>query len=309
MAADIDRYLDHLPIEARPASFGYQFGKFAKRNKVAVASTGIVFAVLLASTLLISKFYFDQSLALQESQRQILIAEEINNFLNDDLLGQANPSHSGKKDPTVRELLDRAAAKVDGRFDELPEVEAGLRDTLGRTYIGLGVWVEAEKQLKKAIDLYAVMDDVEPGRIIHSRVGYSRTLIYQWKLEEAEKWCRQNLDDANSWLGEDHSLTATCHGNFAILLKRQGKFKEAESEYRKAIDILAESDDPKDMRVRNAQLNNLSLVLNDQKKFDESEEVIRQVVRNWREMDSRPVDMAFWSTFFGCTALAAIQSK
>ena len=293
LSADIARYLDHLPIEARPASLGYQFRKFAKRNKVAVASAAIVFAVLLASTLLISKFYLDQSVALQKTQRQILIAQEINQFLNSDLLGQANPSNSGKRDPSVRELLDLAADKVTGRFDELPEVEAELRQTLGQTYFGLGVYAEAEKQFKKSIELFASIDEVEPARLIHARDRYARSLVHQWKLKECERWCLANLQDAKDWLGNDHFRTAECHANLGILLKRQGKFKEAEEQYRRTISILKDSNDFAELKLCNAQRNNLSLVLNDQNRRDEAEEIMRKVVQNWRDMGSPPVETAF----------------
>lgn len=47
LAADLERYLDHQPIQARPVSTFYQLSKFARRNK------GTAFAVLLLAFVLL----------------------------------------------------------------------------------------------------------------------------------------------------------------------------------------------------------------------------------------------------------------
>src|SRR5262245_12930932 len=48
LAADIRRYLKDEPILARPASTAYQLRKFARRNRVLLGGTAVVFAVLVA---------------------------------------------------------------------------------------------------------------------------------------------------------------------------------------------------------------------------------------------------------------------
>jgi len=47
-AADLDRYLAGDAVEAVPPTLSYRFGKFVKRNRLAVVSGGLVFASLLA---------------------------------------------------------------------------------------------------------------------------------------------------------------------------------------------------------------------------------------------------------------------
>jgi len=53
----------------------------------------------------------------------------------------------------VRTALDRAATRIDGKFAGKPEVEAAIRDTIGETYIDLGLNVEGRKQLERALEL------------------------------------------------------------------------------------------------------------------------------------------------------------
>jgi serine/threonine protein kinase len=48
LAADVQRYLDDLPVEARPPSTRYRLGKFLRRNKGPAVASGVVLAALLA---------------------------------------------------------------------------------------------------------------------------------------------------------------------------------------------------------------------------------------------------------------------
>ena len=52
LAADVRRFLAEEPIEARPPSAWYRFGKLARRHKVALTTTGIVAAALFLGTVL-----------------------------------------------------------------------------------------------------------------------------------------------------------------------------------------------------------------------------------------------------------------
>ncbi len=51
LANDIQRYLDDEPVAACPPSAAYRFRKFAKRNKAAMATTGLVTAALVLGLL------------------------------------------------------------------------------------------------------------------------------------------------------------------------------------------------------------------------------------------------------------------
>ncbi len=49
-ADDVQRFLDHLPVEASPPSAAYRFRKFARRNRPAIIMTAIVTVSLLVTT-------------------------------------------------------------------------------------------------------------------------------------------------------------------------------------------------------------------------------------------------------------------
>ena len=102
-------------------------------------------------------------------------AQAINNFLVNDLLGQADPERNpAGADVTVRQLLDRAAKTVavaDSVAIE-PSVKGAVRSTIGNVYLELGLYQEAVEQLSSAMELLsqagAPLEDVffeltEPG--------------------------------------------------------------------------------------------------------------------------------------------------
>src|SRR5262249_16700792 len=94
--------------------------------------------------------------AEKHAQEDRTLAEAVDDFLQHDLLEPADPHlHAGRgqapdKDITVRTILDRAAARIPGRFPNQPVVEASVRHTIGKTYQGLGEYDLAKPHLEAA---------------------------------------------------------------------------------------------------------------------------------------------------------------
>src|SRR5581483_8512508 len=152
MKGDIRRYLLDQPIAARPASTVYQLQKFARRHKALVAAAVIVFVVLVAGVIV-------STMQAVKARRAEQISEAVNNFLQNDLLAQASSNNQSISNTTpdpdlkVRTVLDRAAARISGKFERQPEVEAAIRDTIGQTYMDIGLYAEARGQLGRALDM------------------------------------------------------------------------------------------------------------------------------------------------------------
>ncbi len=158
LAADIRRYLADVPILARPASASYRFQKFLRRNKTLVASTAAVFLILVAGIVVSSREAFEARKAEQVSAKEAASANAVIDFLRNDLLAQASPKNQSGSDRldrniTVRTALDRAAARIEGKFDRQPEVEAAIQDAMGKTYEDLAQYAESEKHLARALSL------------------------------------------------------------------------------------------------------------------------------------------------------------
>ena len=58
-------------------------------------------------------------------------------------------------DVTVLEALDVAVTRVDDRLGDQPEIEAAVRETIGRTYTALDRLDEAERELTESLRIRA----------------------------------------------------------------------------------------------------------------------------------------------------------
>ena len=142
LARDVERYLQHQPVEAGPPSARYRIGKLLRRHRTA-ALTAAAGLVLLVAGAAVSTW---QAVRATQAERT---AAAVSAFLQNDLLGQAdlaNQAGDGAgRDPdlTVRTLLDRAAQTIEGKFNEEPLTEAAIRLTIGKAYRALGQYPEA----------------------------------------------------------------------------------------------------------------------------------------------------------------------
>jgi eukaryotic-like serine/threonine-protein kinase len=109
VADDLQRFLHHEPISARPDSIGYRAAKFVRRNRTAVALAALALAAViagLAGTLIQARAARNQR---DFARRQLARAERVNE-LNQFLLSDASDSD---RRFTVAELLERAEEIVE----------------------------------------------------------------------------------------------------------------------------------------------------------------------------------------------------
>jgi tetratricopeptide (TPR) repeat protein len=109
--------------------------------------------------------------AEEQARQEAAVSRAVRDFLQADLLRQADTvaqaetqrltggAFQTQVNPTIRELLDRAAAglapdRIGARFPGQPRVQAEILDTVGRTYLGIGEGAEAVTHLTRAADLY-----------------------------------------------------------------------------------------------------------------------------------------------------------
>jgi len=192
LGTDIGRYLRNEAVLAAPSSVVYRTRKFVKRHKAASVAAALVASSLLTG---MGATLWEAHVARQQRDRadqQAAVAQAVNDFLQNDLLAQASAAAQAgtksKPDPhlEVRTALDRAAARIAGKFQRQPEVEAAIRDTIGWTYADLGSYPEARKQLERALELdRRVLGPNDPRTLkTTSRLGW--TAYLQDKYSEAE---------------------------------------------------------------------------------------------------------------------------
>jgi tetratricopeptide (TPR) repeat protein len=282
LAGDIRRYLADQPIQARPASASYHLRKFARRHKAPVAATAVVLAVVVAGIVLTTREAVRARRAEQTEQA-------VNDFLRNDLLAQASaynqaePNTRPDRDLKVRTVLDRAAARIEGKFDTQPEVEAGIRTTIGQTYVDLGMYAEARQQLQRSLDLSRRVLSTEDPMTLRTLRALGMLSIEEGKYAAAEETLADTLATQRRVLGRNHPETLLSMMNLAVAYEGEGKYPQAETLGTELVEIRRRVSGPDHPDTLKA-LNNLGVVYFDDGKYGLAEGTYRELVESRRRV-------------------------
>ncbi len=279
LAADVRRYLADEPITARPASAMYQFRKFARRNRAIVIGVAAVFLAVMGGAVVATYGLVQARVGWDDADRQTASLEAVNTFLAD-LLKAAQPEEAQGREVTVREILDKAAGRITGEFDDQPLVEAQIRTTIGETYNALGSYEEAFEHFETALRLRESYLGIDHLDTMKSMDDLAETWQLRRELEEAEPLYRRVLEVRRRVLGDDHLDTLSSMNNLGLLLSERGKRQEAEQLLRMVLD--------RNQRLGNekkalANMHNLALNLSNQGRLAEAEPLYRHILEQRRE--------------------------
>jgi serine/threonine protein kinase len=236
LADDICCHLEGRPVEARGASWGYHTGKLVRRHKAVVTTTVLMTLSLIAGFVATTR---ERSRADSEAAT----SRAVNNFLQNDLLAQASASAQArpdiKPDPDlkVRTALDRAAARIAGKFGGQPLVEASIRQTIGDTYIDLGLYNEAQGQIERALALRHRVLGNEHHDTLTSMHKLGLLRWYEGKYALAEPLLTKVLDVRRRVLGRDHPDTASVMNDLALVEWYRGEHAQAEPLFTESLEI------------------------------------------------------------------------
>ncbi len=194
-ADDLTRWTDGAAILGRPPSFAYHASRVVRRHWVAVS----VAAVLALSLVGATAVSFQQA-ARARAQARIADGEaaksrQLNRFLTR-MLSSANPSWynptgASADSITVRQVLDGAGALIPAELGGSPAVEAEMRRTLGRTFIGMADPDRARPHLDRALALYQQLGDA--FGIAYTQALLGEHGVLKGDYATAEGWLRSAL--------------------------------------------------------------------------------------------------------------------
>ncbi len=157
LAADVGRHLRHEPVVARPPSTAYRLGKFVRRYRVRVALALLAGIALVAGVVGVSR-------EAERANREAAAARQVADFLVD-LFQVSDPFKRGyggepraerearAEELSARQILDQGAAKIRRELRDQPLVQARLMDTIGRVYLGLGLYEQAQPLLEEGLEI------------------------------------------------------------------------------------------------------------------------------------------------------------
>lgn len=280
---DLVRFLNNLPITAKPASAWDRSVKFVRRNRAATAAGAMALITLVAATIVSASMAIGEHRARTEAERQTLIAQVVNEFLTNDLLAAADPNNSASRDITMREVLDSASERVEGRFEKEPVVEAAIRMTIGSTYVSLYVLDRAEVHLRRALDLRRQFLGTDHVQTLQTWHVLATLISEQGHNVQAKQELEAILERARRVLSNDHDETLAVLETIGQVHLRLGEFEHAESAYREAaasrVRLLGQ-DNP----AAHKAFASLALVYLRKGEFKEAEQHCRQALENQRRL-------------------------
>jgi non-specific serine/threonine protein kinase len=134
-------------------------------------------------------------------------AESINRFLNDDLLGAADPIAPGQhNNATITEVLARASMRLDGRFQDNLLSKGTIELALGRAYFGLADYPAAELHQRRSVGLLSAGAGPADPRTLEAEYVLCRTLMLRARYDEVEALLDAADHDAGRRLAEPSEL-------------------------------------------------------------------------------------------------------
>jgi serine/threonine protein kinase/tetratricopeptide (TPR) repeat protein len=149
-AADLQRYLLHQPIDARPPDAVYRLKKMARRHRVAAIAIALVIGSLTIGGLAATWQAVRATRAERDARREAATARQIASFLQS-LFEGADPTVARGGTITARELLDRGRQRIERDLSTEPEVRARLLTLLGNIHRVLGMYKEGTTLLQDAV--------------------------------------------------------------------------------------------------------------------------------------------------------------
>jgi len=274
LSEDIRRHLSGLPIRARKDTLLYRSGKFVRRHAFGVAAAAAFVLLALGAT---------TYMAVQgrKIERERLKAEQTSAFLLG-LFQSSDPREARGASLTVREILDRGAARIERELSNQPEVQATLMDTIGGVYRELGLLEPARRMIEKAYQTRRRLFGPEDLRVAESLHSLGELNISAGDYVQAEARLRESLRLRSRVLGEKNRLVAESLHDLSAALFRKGDWPGSEVASRRALAIQRELLGERDLAVADSW-SLLGASLQSQGKYQEAEIALRKALDITRE--------------------------
>jgi serine/threonine protein kinase len=217
--------------------------------------------------------------ALSDSEANRRQTEAVNTFLIDVLrspeLGVMGGEFKGA------DVLDRALAKLDARFQGTPGVKGDLYSALGQTYYSLRLYDKAAAVHEKALDLRQANLGRDHPATLASMNWLALTYLNLRRTASAISLLEETLKLRKERLGPNDPATLATMSNLANAYRTAGRMADAIALHQEAIEQLKASSGP-DHPHTLASMNNLALDYRQDGRLDEAIKLGEQVLERRR---------------------------
>ncbi|MDF1505691.1 tetratricopeptide repeat protein, partial [Roseisolibacter sp. H3M3-2] len=268
VAADVRRHLDALPVLARPDSPAYRLRKLVARHPAGSAAT------LLGAALVVTFAAVAATQAARlRAQAAVLTAErdkaaEVTRFLTS-ILVSADPYQESGRVPTLREVLDRGAARAESTLAGRPLVRAHLLSAMAPAYFGMGDRARADTLAAEAVALRRRALPPGDPELAASLIYLANVRLNAGRAAEAVGVAREALAIRRRLPQTADNDTTRALAVVGAALQRAARLGEAEAALRALLDA-ARARAPTVPRFVAQATRNLAHVLRDRGRHAES---------------------------------------
>lgn len=275
-AEDVERFLEGRAIEARAPSWRYRSYMFARRHRWQVAAGALVVLLLAATALVSTLSAFRINRALEQTRLEAVKADQIATFMRE-LFAATDPEQNAGEAITVRQVLDRAAERIETELSADPAARALLHTEIGRIYFNLGLYEPAGENLEQAQALQRSLQAAGQVDLATTLQWLSYVRDIEGDYETAEAAARESLTLRQRLLPANDPAIGESLDRLGSVLGARGDVDQAATLISNAVDLLTESVGETDQRTLTA-MHNLAWIYNEKDDFVGAERIFRKVM-------------------------------
>jgi len=289
---DLRNHLADLPISASRPSAAIRARKFIRRHRIGVAAAASITLALVLGLVLAAVGLREAArgrraaeTALDRVAAEADRAEAMYEFLQETLLSAGPETTQGRDDAVLREVLDRAAARAGVRLRAHPTGEVAIRSTIAHTYLALGRYEEAERELELAESRLDSIEEPSPALLAQLALVRGRAATEQGRFGPAREHFERALAEAERIPESDPShrtLPARIRKDLGWLLLQEEDFAGAEEAARQALAVFEDPEELPEYRLEARNL--LALVLKYSERYEEAERLYRRSIEEAKQL-------------------------
>ena len=272
---DVLRFLNGMPVIARPDTFAYRTSRFVARHRIGVGAA-------TAAVALLAVFAVIASVQARRATRERDHAEQVVTLLTG-IFEAGNPRAERNANITVRDVLDRGVQRVQADFRGPPETRATLLHNLSRVYRELGLLEQARGLAAEALELRRASLSAGARDLVHSEQMLGVILTELGRADSAVPLLRAAVAAEEQYRGVSSEDYTAAIRDLAYALQVAGKRDEADQTYHHALSVFRDRRDT--AKVEFAQiLHNLGWLSSIRGRSDSAEHYFRRALAMRRQL-------------------------
>jgi serine/threonine protein kinase len=267
---DVQRHLDGLPVLAHRGTRWYRVQKFLGRHRLEAIAASAVAVSLVAGTSIAIRQAAVASRERDRAEQALGQSREVTDFLVR-LFRTPAPAGSSREQVTARDMLATGTTRIEQLAGQ-PIVQAQMLDALGRVNDQLGRFADAERMLRRALELRRAHLGANHVDVAATLNNLSNVLAEMDRTDDALELSREALAIQRRVLGPKHPDVALA---LSTVARRTTDLAAAESLYRETRDIQRATLGPRDAAVATTD-RDLAGILLGRGKYDEAEAMLRE---------------------------------